>query len=239
MKKQTVGGGRSLLWILLSGNVAVAAGAWLIYVAIGPDEALRLATLGWERLQSAPPIAFFSVVLIASFLPIPVSLLYAAAGTLYGVPVTLLWIAATTILANLIIYVICSSFLRPTLIDQIQKRGHTIPRLNSGSDETLLIAFVRITPGFPYFLQNWVLGLAGVGLIRLLAITLVFHMVMASGFVILGRSAFEGELGIVIFAIALLVVISIIARVAHGRVQATRAEAGSRAASRPEDLNSN
>ncbi len=224
-EEKPVGRPRSLLWILLAGGIAVAGTVWMFYVALGPGEAIRLATLGWERLQSAPPIVFFSVVLIASFLPVPVSLLYAAAGTLYGVTATLLWIAPTAMLANLIIHSVCSSFLRPTLLDQVEKRGHTIPQLNSASDETLLIALVRITPGFPYSLQNWVLGLAGVGLIRFLAITLVIHMMYASGFVILGRSAFEGELGMVIFAIALLVAVSIIAHVAHGRIQATRAEA--------------
>ncbi|MFK7895983.1 MAG: TVP38/TMEM64 family protein [Myxococcota bacterium] len=203
----------ALVAILISG---------LLYTFVGLEEAQRLALHGWEQLQAAPPIAFFSVVLIASLLPIPVSVLYAAAGTLYGVTTTLLWIAATAMLANLIVYATCSSFLRPTLIRQIEKRGHTIPKLESRSDETLLITLVRITPGFPYFLQNWLLGLAGVEIIRFLGITLVIHMLYASGFVILGRSAFEGELGMVAIAIALLVVISAIARIVHKRAQASR-----------------
>lgn len=222
-EEQPVGGPRSLLWILVAGGFAFFSGVWLLYFALGPDEVLRLTALGWELIQGATPLAFFSVVLVASLLPVPVSVIYAASGTLYGVTTALTWIAPTAVIANLIVYFICSSFLRPTLISQVEKRGHTIPQLNSTSDETLLIAFVRITPGFPYFLQNWVLGLAGVGLIRFLVITLVIHMAYAAGFVILGRSAFQGELGMVIFAIALLVAISIVARVAHGRIQATRA----------------
>lgn len=233
-EEQPAGGSRSLLWTLLAGGFALAGAAWLIYFVLGPDEALRLGNLGWERLQSAPPIAFFFVVLISSLLPVPVSLLYAAAGTLYGVTPALLWIAPTAMLANLLVHSICSSFLRPTLIEQVEKRGHTIPQLNSKSDETLLIALVRITPGFPYFLQNWVLGLAGVGLIRFLLITLLIHMMYASGFVILGRSAFEGELGMITLAFAFLFVVSVIARFAHGRMQATRAETGNAQSPHPD-----
>jgi uncharacterized membrane protein YdjX (TVP38/TMEM64 family) len=211
--------------ILSSGVIVLLGASWLVYDLVGPDEARRLATDGWERLQTAPPLAFFAVVFVSSFLPVPVSLLYAAAGTLYGITTTLIWIAPTAALANLLIHFICSSFLRPTLIRQVEKRGHAIPQLESQADQTLLITLVRITPGFPYFLQNWLLGLAGVELMRFLAITLVIHTFYASGFVILGRSAFEGELGMVVFAIALLVAVSIIARVVHGRIQATRANA--------------
>lgn len=223
-EERPAAGRPSLPWLLLAGGVLLAGTSWLIFGVLGTDEIYRLTMLGWERLQEAPPIAYFSVVFIASLLPIPASVLYAGAGTLYGVPTTLLWIAFTAVLANTIIFFICSSFLRPTLIRLVEQRGHVVPTIDSDGDANLLIAFIRITPGIPYFLQNWIIGLSGVALVRSLAITLVIHMVYASGFVILGRSAFEGELGQVALAIALLVAISILARAAHGRIKAARAD---------------
>lgn len=218
---------RSLLWLLSAGGISLAGMIWLVFGVLGLDETRSLTMLGWEWLQAAPPIIFFSVVLIGSLLPIPVSVLYAAAGTLYGVSSTLLWIALTSLLANTIIYFICSSFLRPTLIRQVEQRGHAIPRVGSDGDATLLITLIRITPGIPYFIQNWILGLSGVSLFRSLAITLIIHMMYAAGFVILGRSAFEGELGRVILAVAVLVALSVVARIVHQRIRNARPDAPS------------
>jgi hypothetical protein len=44
-------------------------------------------------------------------------------------------------------------------------------------------------------------------------------MIYAVGFVVLGRSAFEGDYGVAVIAIALIVVVSICARIAHKRLK--------------------
>ena len=93
--------------------------------------------------------------------------------------------------------------------------------MTSSGDQTLFILLVRITPGIPYFLQNWTLGLAGVKRMPFIILTVAIQMVYAAGFVILGRSAFEGRAGLAIGAVALLVFASIFARIVHLRLKSS------------------
>jgi uncharacterized membrane protein YdjX (TVP38/TMEM64 family) len=206
--------------------VALALGAFAVF---GPGlDAVREAVESiWIRLQAAPPFVYFAAVSLLTLLPLPISLFYVAAGPLYGVATSLFWIVPATIANNLIAHAVATSFLRPRLVAFVEHRGYSIPRVETKADQSLFIAFVRVTPGFPYFLQNLVLGLADVDRWRLVLITLPIHLAYATGFVVLGRSAFEGRYGMAAVALAVLVAASVCARIAYKRLRpAGRPETG-------------
>jgi uncharacterized membrane protein YdjX (TVP38/TMEM64 family) len=204
----------------------IAAGGALIIVLgmffsmIDLDQALSVVDAAWTRLQSAPAPIYFSIMTVAILLPVPASVFYVTAGSLYGVGPSLLWIAPTLALNALLVHQIAGSWLRPMIEGFVSKRDLQIPRLKKRSDEVLFITLIRITPGIPYFVQSWVIGLADVARGPFLGITLAIQMLYAAGFVVLGRSIFDGEIGIAIGAIALLVFVSIVARVVHKRFRA-------------------
>ena len=160
--------------------------------------------------------------------PVPLSLFYIAAGPLYGIVPSLLWIIGATIVNNLIIHTISTSFLRPWLEAIVARRGQTIPRVTTKGDQTLLIALIRIAPGIPYFLQNLILGLSGVDRLRFVLVSLPVHMIWATGFVVLGRSAFEGEFGLAIGVVALIVAAMVCARFAFKRFGPLRGKQAAR-----------
>lgn len=187
--------------------------------AIGIETALAWVMAMWERLQTAPPIVFFGAMALLTLFPIPLTPFYIAAGSLYGVVPSLLWIPPAILLNNLIAHAMTTSFLRPWLESIVTARGHAIPTLRTKRDQNLFIAMVRITPGIPYFLQSLVLGLAGTDRLRFLVISLPVHMVYVVGFVVLGRSAFDGDFGFAVGAVALLVFVSFCARIAHQRLR--------------------
>jgi uncharacterized membrane protein YdjX (TVP38/TMEM64 family) len=206
---------------LLLGVAVVIAGSLglLVLREIGADTALGWLTEGWERLKSAPPIVFFGTMAILTIFPVPLTPFYIVAGPLFGILPSLLWIPPAIVLNNLIAYALTTSFLRPWLQRIVTKRGHSIPTFKSKREQNLFIAMVRITPGFPYFLQSLVLGLAGVDRLRFLVISLPVHMIFVVGFVVLGRSAFDGKYGVAVFAVALIAVASICARFARLRMK--------------------
>lgn len=173
---------------------------------------------GWvERLRDAPPVLFFGAFVVATLLPVPIGLFYLMAGAIYGVTPALLWTAGALVVSNLIIHTASRSFLRPTLEALVTRRGHTVPRFASGLDEALFITLVRITPGLPYFLQNLILAVARPDLMRFLVLSVAIQMIYVTGFVVLGRSALEGELGYAVAAIA-----GIVALTAGARIFASR-----------------
>ena len=69
----------------------------------------------------------------------------------------------------------------------LERRGWRVPELVEG-DETLVILILRITPGVPLCVQNYLLGLAGVRFGRYLLLSLPAQAVYALAFVWLGDS---------------------------------------------------
>jgi uncharacterized membrane protein YdjX (TVP38/TMEM64 family) len=194
------------------GTVATIALGFYALHEIGVDNALEWFAPYWERLKEAPPIVFFGAMSILTVFPVPLTPFYVTAGTLYGVIPSLLWIPPAMMLNNLIAHSITKGVLRPWLQSIVAKRGVSIPTLETKRDQTIFIVMVRITPGIPYFMQSVILGLAGVDRLRFLILSISVHMIYVVGFVVLGRSAFDGNFGVAIGAIALIIFVSVGAR---------------------------
>jgi len=180
-----------------------------------------------ERLRGAPPILFFGAFVVATFLPFPIMLFYLVAGATYGIPTALAWIAGALVVSNLIIHTAAKGFLRPILEAIAARRGQTIPRFESGLDEALFITLVRLTPGIPYFVQNVVLAVAHLDLMRFVVLSVAIQMIYVVGFVVLGRSALEGRHGWTVAALALVVAISVAARLIVKRRNGAAGRTGS------------
>jgi len=193
--------------------------AFLILQLGGVDMLTDRFLEGWGWLEQAPPVVFFATMAIALLFPTPASVFYVTAGSLYGIVPALLWIPPTLLLNNLIVHWASTSFLRPTVERLVERRGRALPSLETKADQRLFITLIRMTPGVPYFLQNLVLALAGVDRLPFLLISVSVQMIYATGFVVLGRSAFEGELGLAVFALALIAAAAVGARLVHKRLQ--------------------
>ncbi len=170
-----------------------------------------------ESLRGVPPLLFFSAFIVATFLPVPVGLFYLAAGVVYGIGPALAWIAGSLVISNLLIHSASKSFLRPSLESLVTRRGHRIPRFDSPLDEALFITLIRLTPGVPYFLQNVILAVADLDLMRFVVLSVAFQMVYVIGFVVLGRSALDGRFGWVVGGLALIVAVAVAARILSRR----------------------
>lgn len=177
---------------------------------------------GWaqaalESVRGAPPMLFFGALVVATFLPFPIGLFYLAAGVAYGIGPALVWIAGSLVVSNLILHTAARTFLRPTLESIVARRGYSIPRFDSVLDEALFITLIRLTPGFPYFLQNVILAVARLDLMRFVVLSVAIQMIYVTGFVVLGRSALDGQLGWTVGGLALFVAVA-----AGGRMLAKR-----------------
>ena len=187
------------------------AGLGLV-ATLGLDETLAFAERVWAWLQLAPAPVFFGVMAVALMAPVPATVFYFTAGPIYGVTASLLWIVPVLVVNSLLVHAIGASFLRPRLEAMVEGRGVRIPRLERVSDQMLFLSVMRVTPGIPYFVQSWAVVLAGIDRTRFVLVSVGVQMVYATGFVVLGRSAFEGQLGGVVFAVAFIAVGGMAAR---------------------------
>lgn len=187
-------------------------------------QAGELARSAFERLGQLPPIAFFGAMAILCVLPVPVSAFYLGGAAIYGTGPTLAWICLALAANVWLAQTLAARGLRPLAERVLAARGLRVPALREG-DELPFTLLVRIAPGVPFFAQNLVLGLAEVDRLRSIAIALPIQLAFASGFILLGRSAFEGRLGTLVLAVGVIASVSLVARLAHRRL-AARAPVG-------------
>jgi uncharacterized membrane protein YdjX (TVP38/TMEM64 family) len=200
-------------------SLAVLALAGLVFVASTPPASRDLVLQLWQGLLDAPAAVFFSFLAVALLLPIPASVLYVAAGPIFGVVPSLVWIAPALAVNALLVHAIGTTAVRPRMIAWIDRRGLRIPTLDDPSDQLLFATVVRVTPGIPYFVQSWTIVLAGIRRDVFVVISVGIQMVYATGFVLLGRSAFEGRTGLAVTALAFLLVAGLVARHVHRRLR--------------------
>jgi uncharacterized membrane protein YdjX (TVP38/TMEM64 family) len=105
-------------------------------------------------------------------------------------------------------YWLARQAVRPLLARLLKRFGYTVPRVTA--DNALSIALlVRLTPGPPFFLQSYILGLADVPFRLYMVVSWLCVLPWAAGAVVLGRGMLHGNFkmaamgfGVIIAAVA-------------------------------------
>lgn len=150
-----------------------------------------------QRVRGVPLVVFVLATAIAPLIGVPVVPLYLMAGVVYspvhGLPVTLVAILVALTL-NLILSHRIALYLRPLVENVLRKFGSKIP-LIEGLPMWKVILLVRLTPGAPLMIQNYVLSLAGIPLGLYILVSLPIEMMICCGYMIAGKSFATGHLG--------------------------------------------
>lgn len=198
---------------LIFAGPALAAEASPSLEAAGALVRSNLALLG-----TPSPFVFFGVMAVVCVLPVPVSAFYVAGAAIYGSQTTLAWVGLALAINIWLAQTLAARTLRPFALRLLAARKIRPPELRDANDVLAFVVLVRIAPGVPFFAQNLVLGLADVDRLRSLVVSLPIQLVFASGFVLLGQSAFEGRLGVAAAAIGMIGSLSLAARLVHRRL---------------------
>ncbi|WP_193215046.1 VTT domain-containing protein [Luteolibacter marinus] len=184
-------------------------GGWL-----SPDHPLVVWHQWVDRVlalvRGVPLIVFVFATALLPLVGMPVVPLYLMAGVVYspvhGLPVTLLAILAGLTL-NLLLSHWIARHIRPLTERLLKRFGVTLPSLQ-GLPLWKVVLLVRITPGAPLMIQNYLLALAGVPLGIYLAVSLPVELLICWGYMAAGKSFATGQwewlvggIGVVAFAV--------------------------------------
>lgn len=196
--------------LAIAGVVVLLALAVLIYVVGWQTvvmEGKRIWKVGFDRCASAGPGVFFAAMAVLPIVGVPMSPFALAAGPLFGerlgTPLVLgCGLAAITF--NLTVaYWLARRWLRPLLAQLVARLGYKLPQVDSG-DATDLIVLLRVTPGPPFFVQNYLLGLAEVPFGRYLAISCAVQWSFNVAFMLFGDALSQGRGKMAMIAIGVL-----------------------------------
>lgn len=205
-------------WIPLALAVLAAVGVGvLLLAAFDFDLAAIKASLKelLALLASIHPAALFLAIAILPCLGVPVSPLLVAGGLAYGKPIGLLIGFTGMAVNNALSYGLAAYPLRRFIEGVIHSRGWKIPEIPKKEEVRVIIVF-RITPGFPLPFQNYLLGLARVSFGKFMVYSLLAQTLPIIAFVATGGALFEGSWGLLILGVVLLIVMTMVAKIAYG-----------------------
>lgn len=174
-------------------------------------ESRRMFSTLLDLIAQAGPLAFFTGMALLPAVGAPMAPFAMTAGAVFreqlGFPLLVLaGIVAITVNLTLT-YWLARRWLRPFLARGLERFGYRLPQVESG-DMTDLIILLRVTPGFPFFVQNYLLGLADAPFLRYLGISCGVQWTLNVAFMLFGDALSQGRGKLALTAILLLLAIT-------------------------------
>jgi uncharacterized membrane protein YdjX (TVP38/TMEM64 family) len=211
----------------LAGVVLVlGAGAVLLVWKLGVDGAMLKAW--WHQaeiyLLDRPWLLFAGLVLLPA-LPIPTSALLILAGTVWRErPVTACAVCLLALALNMTwTYWVAARPARGLVEKLLAASTLRIPALPQG-DDLRLILIMRLTPGLPFFVQNYTLGFFRVPFRLYLPLSMGCSGLIASGVVLSTAGVADGNLTAMLTGLPLIVLGVVVVQMIRQRLAAKSAE---------------
>ena len=159
-------------------------------------------------VRSAGPLVFFIAMALLPALGAPQMAFTLSAGPLFAAQLgmgTVVLCALSAMLFNMALsYWMASRVLRPVLEALFKRLGYKIPQVQQG-DETGLIVLLRVTPGIPFPVQNYLLGLARARFGRYLLISFALQGPLNAVFIVFGDALLHGKGKVVFIGLSLII----------------------------------
>jgi len=199
---------RKLPWVKLA-----VAGVVLAVAAVLVVRGVDLAALihrGMDLIRRVGPVAFFLAMAVLPTAAVPFSLFTIPAGEAFAPQLGLgpvIAIALVVLAVNLALsYWVARYALRPVLTRLLQRYGYAVPRVTP--DNALAVTLVmRLTPGPPYVVQCYVLGIAEVPFGLYMIVSWVCQAPWVVGFIVLGQGLLNGNFIVAAKGLGVLVVL--------------------------------
>ncbi|MFT3869171.1 MAG: VTT domain-containing protein [Nibricoccus sp.] len=195
-------------------------------------ELIGLTKGGIERVktwaQTVGPGPYFTAMAVLPAAGFPISVFTLMAGGLFGPQIGLGWTIVWALLAlavNMALtYWLARYALRPLLEKLMRKMGYDLPQVSKENHASLTL-FIRITPGPPYFVQGYLLGLAEVPFVTYMWLSWVCQGGYAVAMVVFGDSLMKGNGKIVFLAVGILVGLTIAVKMMRRRMAQKKGDA--------------
>ncbi len=199
---------RALLYKLGAAVLALLVIAGL--VARGLD-LKGLLEQGLGIIRNAGPLAFFCAMAILPAFGAPILAFSLTAGPAFGEKLglpTVIGFCLLALLVNMTLsYYLARRALRPVLQKLVTKLGYKLPQV-AADDATDLVVLLRVTPGVPFPVQNYLLGLAEVPFRRYLLVSCAIMWTMTVALVLFSDALLHGKGRVALIAVSLLLAIS-------------------------------
>jgi uncharacterized membrane protein YdjX (TVP38/TMEM64 family) len=207
---------KSLLLVLAVMGVLALVAVGLLLRAMSVPEIVAFGR-GWvdrvrEWSRTVGPFPFFAAMSLLPAAGFPIMVFSLSAGVLFVPQIGLGWAIAGVLLSlgiNIsLTYWLARYALRPLLERVVRRLGYGLPQV-APEDHLSLTLLCRITPGPPFFVQNYLLGLAGVPFWTYLWVSWAISATYSVAMVVFGDSLMQGSGKVVFFAVSIFIAIAV------------------------------
>lgn len=185
------------MWVVLGlGVAACAVAAWYVAPLISVRDIVG-------RVRDFGALPFFTALAVLPAFGMPVVPFYLVAGA-FGLPTALIGSIAAIIFDLALCYALARWILHPLAARVVAKLGYRIPVVRP-EDRWMVTLLLRVTPGPPFFVQNYLLILAGVPFRVFMLVSIPVCTAYTIGFVVAGESLMTGRGGQLVLGIGLVV----------------------------------
>jgi len=182
------------------------------------DVAQRTMDYGREN-----KLAFYIMLAILPAIGAPVSPFVFAAPVLHGMVVAVIGTAIAYTVSLSLGYWLANSLARPAIAKLLGWMGHEAPTFSKKHYQTTLL--VRFTPGLPYFIQNFILGIGGIPFWKYMLVSWPACFLIALAFMFMGETVAEGNIAFIMLALFLLLVVGVLSRKIYTKLKARQTKA--------------
>ena len=203
LKLAAVGVALLVVMLVLLRNMSVAE-----IIAMGRSLIERVKE--WSR--TVGPVPFFTAMALLPAFGFPIMAFSLSAGVLFAPQIGLGWVIVGVLISlgvNLALtYWLARYALRPLLEGVIRRLGYGLPQV-AKEDHMSLTLLCRITPGPPFFVQGYLLGLAEVPFWTYLWVSWVISSTYSVAMVVFGDSLMQGSGKVIFLTVSIFIAITV------------------------------
>lgn len=182
-----------------------------------------LVDSGLSLLRTAGGPVFFLCMALLPAVGVPLSFFTLTAGSAFGptlgMPLVTV-LALTAIGVNICLsYVLARHAFRPLVLRLVYALGYSLPPIAKGEVNDLIV-LLRVAPGLPFPVQNYLLGIAEVPFWRYLAISCLIAFPIAAAFIFFGEALLQGRGRMALLGLLLLMALMVVIHMVRRRLRA-------------------
>lgn len=193
------------------GLVVVVVGVAGALLLRGEDPRAWLSGL-LAMIREFGPLAFFAAMAVLPAIGCPMTVFTLTAGPVFGptlgLPLVLTYAALATAVSLALSYWLSRYAFRPWIEWVIERLGYRLPQVSSETEVPLTV-LVRVTPGSPFVMQSYLLGLAGVAFRTYMFVSWPIATAYACAFILFGDSLAQGRGKLALLAVSLFIALTV------------------------------
>ncbi|MBP7141146.1 MAG: VTT domain-containing protein [Opitutaceae bacterium] len=203
---------RGKKWLLLKLGLAAAVLVVAGFLLLRGVDLKGMVEPVMRQIRSVGPLVFFAAMAVLLAIGFPFTAFCLAAGSAFGEQLGIRGIlagAAATVLVNVTLtYWLARYALRPLLERWLGRLGYRIPVVEV-ADQIEVTILVRITPGPPFLVQSYLLGLAQIPFRKYILPSFILPMCNATGILLFGDALAQGKAKWAVVGISLLIAVGL------------------------------